>query len=44
MFAHYYAIAGGFEAPEREIDIRALVLQNHQKSIRLFEHSENNLT
>jgi hypothetical protein len=30
----------------REIDFRALVrmLQNHPKSIRLFEHSENNLT
>jgi hypothetical protein len=28
----------------REIDVRALVPQNHPKSIRLFDHSENNLT
>jgi hypothetical protein len=28
----------------RERRFRALVLQNHPKSIRLFEHSENNLT
>jgi hypothetical protein len=64
MFAHYYAVAGYFEALVREIDVRALVrmlfryfealvrerrfralvLQNHSKSIRLFDHSENNLT
>jgi hypothetical protein len=37
-------VAGPFEALVREIDISALVLQNHPKSIRLFEHSENNLT
>jgi hypothetical protein len=28
----------------RERRFRALVLQNHPKGIRLFEHSENNLT
>jgi hypothetical protein len=46
MLAHYYAVAGHFEALVSEIDVRALVrmLQNHPKSIRLFEHSENNLT
>jgi hypothetical protein len=44
MLAHYYAVAGNFEALVREIDVRALGLQNHPKSIRLFEHSENNLT
>jgi hypothetical protein len=44
MFAHYYAVAGHFEALVREIDVCALGLQNHPKSNRLFEHSENNLT
>jgi hypothetical protein len=28
----------------RERRFRALVLQNHPKSTRFFEHSENNLT
>jgi hypothetical protein len=28
----------------QERRFRALVLQNHSKSIRLFEHSKNNLT
>jgi hypothetical protein len=28
----------------RERRFRALVLQNHPKGIRLFEHSENNMT
>jgi hypothetical protein len=36
-------ILDDFEALVREIDVRALVLQNHPKSIRLFDHSENNL-
>jgi hypothetical protein len=44
MFAHSYAAAGHFETLVRKIDVRALVLLNHPKSIRLFEHSENNLT
>jgi hypothetical protein len=35
-------ILDDFEALVREIDVRALVLQNHPKSIRLFDHSENN--
>jgi hypothetical protein len=33
-----------FEALARERRFHALVLQNHLKSIGLFEHSENNLT
>jgi hypothetical protein len=33
-----------FEALVREIAVRALVLQNHPKNIRLFELSENKLT
>jgi hypothetical protein len=37
-------IACHFEGLVREIDVLALVLQNHPKSIRLFEHSKNNLT
>jgi hypothetical protein len=32
--AQYYAVAGHFEALVRKIDVPALVLQNHPKSIR----------
>jgi hypothetical protein len=48
-----YAVASHFESLVRKIDVlsecflddfEALVLQNHTKSIRLFEHSKNNLT
>jgi hypothetical protein len=46
MFAHYYAVAGHFEALVREIDVRALVrmLLDDFAALALFEHSENNLT
>jgi hypothetical protein len=35
-------ILDDFEALMREIEVPALVLQNHPKSIHLFDHSENN--